>query len=132
MNESNFIEASKALFSTQQSLPKTAIDIALEFQAMYKHKRMIASALIDDARLADWLLLAKKFHVLKPLCAVFFENLCLDNPVLTAISVALVHALLEQHNADALLAETWDLAADQQDEEALRKLQPQWVEFCQQ
>lgn len=131
MDESHFVDASKALLSEQKELPSTAIELALGLQAMDKNKRLIASSLLDDVRFSDWLILAKKYRVLKSLGGVFFEHFCPENPVLRAWSAGLVSALLELCNADALLAESWQDAVSAEDIETLKKLQPQWMEFCQ-
>ncbi|MBO4350263.1 MAG: hypothetical protein J6A01_04850 [Proteobacteria bacterium] len=130
MNEVNFTEASTAILSNQSDLPGTAIEIAMELQALDKNKRMIASALIDDARFADWLYLAKKYRVIKVLSGLFFEHFCPENPVLMSWSTGIVSSLLELENADALLAESWNNAVETGDVNALRQMQPQWIAFC--
>lgn len=130
MNEANFVEASSALLLGQADLPPTAIELAMELQAMDKHKRMIASALLDDVRFSDWLYLAKKYRAMRMLSGLFFEHFCPDNSILRAWSSGIADALLELENADALLAESWNNAVERGDEDALRQMLPQWIAFC--
>ncbi len=130
MPASDFIEASERIFQTQEQLPKSALELALQLQECSKRDRMILSALIDDARKADWIWLAHKSNAIKQLGTSFFEHFCTDNPLIIALSENIVELLLENYNANAMMAEEWMQAAADDDKEAMQRNALQWADFC--
>lgn len=130
MPAERFDEASRRVFAEQGALAHAPLEIALSLQAAEKNDRMVMSAYIDDVRKGDWIYLAKKYNLIRPLCAVFFENFEAENPVIRNFSLDIVNALVELANADALLAERWGDAVQNLDIDALRADARQWADFC--
>lgn len=129
MKHDAFIAASERVF--QSPLPQNAIDVALSLQSADKSDRMILTTFIDDARRADWFHVARKANALKSLGAIFFAHFDAQNPLLRAFSADFVTTLLENCNADALMAQTWCDAFDAEDIETLTTQASSWQAFCQ-
>lgn len=101
-----FVDASQELFRLQNTLPSSPLEIALNLQDMPKNQRLIASALIDDIRLAEWLKLASKnTNVLRELTRTFLQHFQPQNPVLRNFCTPLLEAAVNVANADAKSAE---------------------------
>jgi hypothetical protein len=124
-----FIAASERVF--QSPLPQNAIDVALSLQSADKSDCMILTTFIDDARRADWFHVARKANALKSLGAIFFAHFDAQNPLSRAFSADFVTTLLENCNADALMAQTWCDAFDAEDIETLTTQASSWQAFCQ-
>ena len=131
MSQENFVNASMRVFGGQEALADTPLQVALSLQSADKNDRMVMSAYIDDARRGDWIYLAKRFNVIRQLCACFFEHFVAENPVIRNFSMDMVNALVELANADALLADRWGEAFERGDLDALRADAPKWCAFCQ-
>lgn len=128
MKHDVFIAASERVFAS--ALPNQAIDVALMLQNVDKADRMILTAFIDDVRRADWCHVARKANMLKHLGAVFFAHMDVENPLHRTFSAELVTNLLENCNADAILAQDWCDAYDADDIQAMRPQISTWLAFC--
>lgn len=130
MSQKTFVEASISVFEDLEAVPQTPLEIALCLQNQNKNERLILTAFIDDARRADWFYMARKSTSLRSLCALFFDHFTPENPVIRAFSADLVMALVDNHNADAMSAETWQTAIENDQFDVLADEAPKWAEFC--
>lgn len=130
MKHDAFVSASMRVFSKLSALPSAAIDVALALQSADKPDRMIMTTFIDDSRRADWFHVALKANALRALGGVFFAHFSADNFLVCIFSVDLVNALLENCNADALMAQNWCDAFDAGDTAALCEQAAMWRAFC--
>lgn len=130
MKADDFLRASTCVFQNLKNLPKSDLEIALSLTDSPKQERLIKTALIDDTRKADWIFIAKKNNLLKPLGTVFFNNIDLENPICIDFSSEIVSALLDNHNADAKKADLWMDAAQNNDLNTLKSEISWWSSFC--
>ncbi len=130
MSQNTFVEASISVFEDLEAVPQTALEIALCLQNQNKNERLILTAFIDDARRADWFYMARKSTSLRSLCALFFDHFTPENPVIRAFSADLVMALVDNHNADAMMAETWQNAIENNLLDKLATEARKWADFC--
>jgi len=130
MQESAFLRAAEKLLSTQSQLPKTAVQFALSLASKDQADRLLATTLLDDARRADFIHLARKYRCLKRLSALFFANFQHHHPLIREFSQAIVASLLENENAHAKMAEDWFKCLEEENFDALALQTKAWREFC--
>lgn len=131
MSHDAFLRASEKIFAQLPKLPDNPLEIALQLQAKDKNERLILSAFIDDARRADWLFVAHKARATRSLALAFFQHFPPTNPIAQTFSSALVLKLVDVDNADAVRAEIWQNAVDENDPKTLERETPYWIDFCQ-
>ncbi|MCL2325567.1 MAG: hypothetical protein FWC40_03555 [Proteobacteria bacterium] len=130
MQESTFLRAAEKLLSTQSKLPETAVQLALSLASKDQADRLLATTLLDDARRADFIHLARKYRCLKHLSALFFANFQHHNPLIREFSQAIVISLLENENAHARMAEGWLECLEKENCDALALQAKEWHAFC--
>ena len=115
-----------AVIGKMSEMPDSAYKIAQTLADESPVRRLIIAAFIDDTRRNDLLRQICKLDLIRDFAARFFAHFVPDHALLREFSSALVPALLENCNVDALLAQNWLDACDSENIAQLQADLKQW------